>query len=158
MLFMEHTVRYYEPVAQPLSRYGFPVAVFNPLLLKGYGSNSLRNVKTYRRTPKRLRGTVLTTGRRCVNINLWRELKTRNRQFQLATKNKTAFANTLTSLLNQSFPNARRFFTGPARKDGSQKWADFVITFWHLDCVRSVSLNVSRRTQFTTSHRVLASR
>ena len=25
------------------------------------------------------------------------------------------------------------------RKDGSQKWADFAMTFWHMDCVRCVS-------------------
>lgn len=44
--FMEHIGRYYEPVAQMLCQYGVPVVAFNPLLLKEYGSNILRNVKT----------------------------------------------------------------------------------------------------------------
>lgn len=48
-------------------------------------------------------------------------LKSLNRQFQLA--------NNLTSLLDTSFFNARSFFTGPTRKDESQKWLDFVMTF-----------------------------
>ena len=69
------------------------------------------------------------------------ELKTLNRQFQLASKNKVAFTNNLTALLDASYPNIRSHFTSPARKDGSQKWVDFVVTFWHVDCVRSVSLN-----------------
>ena len=33
----------------------------------------------------------------------------------------------------------RGWFNSPVRKDGSQKWVDFALTFWHVDCVRSVS-------------------
>ena len=29
----------------------------------------------------------------------------------------------------------------PPRSDGSQKWVDFVYTYWHVDCVRKMSLN-----------------
>ena len=145
MVFMEHTGRYYEPVAQTLSQHGLPVAAFNPLLLKGYGSNSLRNVKTDKADARKIARYGLDYWQELRQYSLVDthryELKTLNRQFQLATKNKTAFANNLTSLLEQSFPNARSFFTGPARKDGSQKWVDFVMTFWHVDCVRAVSLN-----------------
>lgn len=46
MVFMEHTVCYCEPVGQTLALNGFPVAAFNPLLSKGYGSNSLHHGKT----------------------------------------------------------------------------------------------------------------
>ena len=30
-------------------------------------------------------------------------------------------------------------FTSPVRNDGRQKWVDFVCTFYHRDCVSSVS-------------------
>ena len=43
---MEHTGRYYEPVAQALHTAGFYVSAVNPLLIKEYGGNSLRRVKT----------------------------------------------------------------------------------------------------------------
>ena len=69
------------------------------------------------------------------------QLKTLNRQYQLASKNRTACANNLIALLEQSFPGIRSLFDSPVRSDGSQKWVDFVDTFWHLDCVARLSLN-----------------
>jgi len=58
----------------------------------------------------------------------------------LASKNRTACSNNLVALLDQSFPGVRGWFDSPVRKDGSQKWVDFAMTFWHVDCVRSVGL------------------
>ena len=43
---MEHTGRYYEAVAKALHEAGFFVCAVNPLLIKEYGANSLRRVKT----------------------------------------------------------------------------------------------------------------
>jgi hypothetical protein len=69
------------------------------------------------------------------------DLKTLNRQFQLASKQKTATANNLIALQEQSFPGIRKLFDSPARSDGTQKWVDFTHDFWHVDCVRGGSLN-----------------
>ncbi len=69
------------------------------------------------------------------------ELKTLNRQFHLASKNRVAAVNNLTALLDMAYPGMREWFTSPVRPDGTQKWVDFAETFWHVDCVRSVSLN-----------------
>ena len=54
---------------------------------------------------------------------------------------KTAMKNNLIALLDQTFPGANEFFDSPARSNGSQKWVDFVYTYWHVDCVRSKSLD-----------------
>ena len=43
---MEHTGRYYEPVAQYIHESGVFVSAVNPLLIREYGNNSLRRVKT----------------------------------------------------------------------------------------------------------------
>ena len=43
---MEHTGRYYEPVANVLHEAGLYVSAVNPLLIREYGGNSLRRVKT----------------------------------------------------------------------------------------------------------------
>ena len=64
-----------------------------------------------------------------------------NRQFQLAIKQKTATANNLIALQEQSFPGIRKLFDSPVRGDGTQKWVDLTHDFWHVDCVRSGSLN-----------------
>lgn len=45
-IIMEHTGRYYEPVARLLHDSGLFVSVVNPKLIKDYGNNSLRKVKT----------------------------------------------------------------------------------------------------------------
>ena len=49
--------------------------------------------------------------------------------------------NNLIALLDQSYPGANDLFDSPARSDGSQKWVDFVYTYWHVDCVRGKSLS-----------------
>ena len=69
------------------------------------------------------------------------QLKTMNRQFGFYMAHKTAMKNNLIALLDQTFPGANSFFDSPARSDGSQKWVDFVYTYWHVDCVRSKSLD-----------------
>ena len=68
------------------------------------------------------------------------DLKTLNRQFHLASKQKTATTNNLIALLEQSFPGVRKCFDSPVRSDGTQKWVDFAHDFWHADCVRKHSL------------------
>ena len=65
-----------------------------------------------------------------------------NRQFGFYVKQKTAMKNNLIGILDQTFPGANTYFDSPARNDGSQKWVDFIDTYWHVDCIRNMSLNV----------------
>ena len=142
---MEHTGRYYEPVAQVIHEQGLFVSAVNPLLIREYGGNSLRRVKTDKADAKKIARYGLDNWaelREHTPMDTTRyELKTLNRQFHLASKNRTACSNNLVALLDQSFPGANRWFDSPVRKDGSQKWVDFAMTFWHVDCVRSASLS-----------------
>ena len=68
------------------------------------------------------------------------QLKTLNRQQGLYSKTKTMMKNNLIALLDQTYPGANSLFDSPVREDGSQKWVDFAMTFWHVDCVRGMSL------------------
>lgn len=142
---MEHTGRYYEPVAQALHTAGFYVSAVNPLLIKEYGGNSLRRVKTDKADAMKIARYALDNWSELRDYTpmdtIRYDLKTLNRQFQLASKQKTAVSNNLIALLEQSFPGVRKCFDSPVRKDGTQKWVDFVYTFWHADCVRKNSLN-----------------
>ncbi len=66
---MEHTGRYYEPVAKALHDAGLYVSAVNPLLIKEYSVNSLRRVKTDRADAV-MPTMRLTTGQICEIIPL----------------------------------------------------------------------------------------
>lgn len=140
---LEHTGRYYEPVAQTLHDAGIFVSAVNPLLIKEYGNNSLRKIKTDKADSLKIARYGLDNWvdlREHTSMDTIRyQLKSMNRQYGLYSKNKTAFKNNLIALLDQTYPGANALFDSPARADGSQKWVDFVASFWHVDCVRNVS-------------------
>lgn len=142
---MEHTGRYYEPVATWLSDAGIFVSAVNPILIKEFGDDSLRTPKTDKADSKKIARYTLD---RWANLKQYgsmdktrNQLKTMNRQFGFYMAQKTAMKNNLISLLDQTYPGANDFFDSPARSDGSQKWVDFVHTYWHVDCVRGRSLS-----------------
>lgn len=66
------------------------------------------------------------------------QLKLYSRQYDLYMKNAVALQNNLISLTDKTFPGVNELFSSPERADGSQKWIDFVITFWHCECIRLV--------------------
>lgn len=51
---MEHTGRYYEPVASWLSDAGIFVSAVNPILIKAFGDDSLRAPKTDKADAKKI--------------------------------------------------------------------------------------------------------
>ena len=141
---MEHTGRYYEPIAKRLRQSGVFVSAVNPKLVKDYDNNSLRKVKTDKADAIKIARYTLDKWYELKQYSLMDELraqlKTMNRQYGFYTKHKTAFKNNLISLLDLTFPGANDFFNSDVRKDGSQKWVDFVSTYWHVEVVRSMSL------------------
>lgn len=143
-VILEHTGRYYESIANVLHENGLWVSAVNPLLVKEYGNNWLRRVKTDKADAKKLARYGLdnwTALREYTGMDETRyNLKTLNRQFQLASRQRTESANHLISLLEQSLPGIRKLFDSPPKKDGHQKWVDFVSRFYHAGCVRGVTL------------------
>ncbi len=142
---MEHTGRYYEPVATWLSDAGIFVSAVNPILIKDFGDDSLRTPKTDKADSKKIARYTLDRWAKLKQYGSMdktrNQLKTMNRQFGFFMAQKTAMKNNLIALLDQTYPGANDFFDSPARNDGSQKWVDFVHTYWHVDCVRSKTLN-----------------
>ena len=140
---MEHTGRYYEPVAQFLHNEGIFVSAVNPKLIKDYGNNTLRKVKTDAADSRKIAQYGLD---RWANLRqhtpmdtIRYQLKTLNRQQGLYSKTKTMMKNNLIALLDQTYPGANALFDSPVREDGTQKWVDFAASFWHADCVRGMS-------------------
>jgi transposase len=140
---MESTGNYHAPVAWLLHNVGLYVSVVNAMLVRGYGNNSLRRVKTDRKDAVKLANYGLDhwlTLPRYVPEEATRlMLKNCYRQYQQYSKVQTMLKNNLLSLLYTAFPDANRLFSSPPRADGSEKWVDFVAVFWHCECVYELS-------------------
>lgn len=151
-IVMEHTGRYYEPMARQLAGADFFVSAVNPKLIKDYGNNSLRKVKTDKADALKIARYALDNWQDLCQYTsmdtLRNQLKTLNQQFAFYTKQKTASKNNLIALLDMTYPGVNTLFDSPARDDGSQKWVDFAESFWHVDCVRGIGL-----TAFTERYR-----
>lgn len=149
---MEHTGRYYEPVARFLHDEGIYVSAVNPKLIKDYGNNTLRKVKTDAADSRKIARYGLDNWaelRQHTPMDTIRyQLKTLNRQQALYSKTKTMMKNNLIALLDQTYPGVNALFDSPVREDGTQKWVDFAASFWHVDAVRGMSL-----TAFTERYR-----
>ena len=144
-ILMEHTGRYYEPLLQWLAASDLFVTAVNPKLIKDFGNNTLRKVKTDKADAKKIARYALDNWcdlRQHTGMDTTRtQLKTMNRQFAFCMKQKTACKNNLIALIDQVYPGANTYFESPARADGSQKWVDYVLTFWHVDYVCSMTLS-----------------
>ena len=148
---MEATGRYHEPVAAALHEYGIHVMVMNPLFIKQSGG-SIRKVKTDKADARKIAKYALDNWadlREYIPMDTIREqLKLSSRQYNLYMKNVVALQNNLISLTDKVFPGVNELFSSPDRADGSQKWVDFIMTFWHYECV-----NLASEATFTERYR-----
>jgi transposase len=141
---MEHTGVYYQVVAETLVKAGVRVSVVNPVLINQYGNNTLRKVSTDRTSSVKIARYALDNREELreygISDTLRDHLKSIARQFNFEDKTLSAHTNRLYSLLERSFPRVDEFFGGPAKSNGHQKRIDFVIEFWHNDCVSLLPL------------------
>lgn len=140
---MEATGRYHEPVAAALHESGIYVSVLNPLYIKQSGGGSIRKVKTDKADAMKIAKYCLDNWvdlREYTPMEAVRQqLKLCSRQYDLYVKTIVGLQNNLISLTDKTFPGVNELFKSPERADGHQKWVDFVLTFWHCDCVNMVS-------------------
>ena len=143
---MEATGNYHLPIAVALHEAGIYVSVVNDMLVHDYGNNSLRRAKTDKKDAIKLANygldRWLTLPEFSPEAEIRMQLKTCCRQYQQYSKVQTMLNNNLISLLDTVFPGVNRLFSSPARADGSEKWVDFVETFWHCECVSGLSQKV----------------
>ena len=143
-IIMECTGTYHLPLAYALYESGLDVYIVNPLLIHGFGNNSIRKVKTDKADSVKIANYGLNNW---LDLHLYipeddvrQMLKVYSRQYNKYNKLKTILKNNLISLLEQTFPGVNELFTSPPRKsDGHEKWIDFAKTFWHCECICSLS-------------------
>lgn len=142
-VIMEATGRYHEPIAAALHEYGIYVCVLNPLFIKQSGGGSIRKVKTDKADAMKIAKYGLDNWvelREYTPMDTVRQqLKLCSRQYNLYMKTVVSLQNNLISLTDKTFPGVNELFSSPERADGHQKWVDFVMTFWHCDCICRVS-------------------
>ena len=136
---MEATGHYHLPVAWMLHNAGIYVSVVNPMLIHNYGNNTIRKGKTDKKDARKIANYAIDNWDSLPQYfpeeDVRLMLKNCYRQYELFTKIRTMMKNNLISLLDVAFPDVNHLFTSPRRADGSEKWLDFVETFWHCQCV-----------------------
>lgn len=146
-IVLEHTGKYYQPIARYLFALGYFVSVVNPKLIHDFGNNSIRKVKTDKADSVKIANYALANWDSLspydFEDDVRLQLKTYCRQYYYYLNNRTSLKNNLISILDQTFPDCNTLFT-TKKLDGSAKWIDFAVRFWHRDCVTRYS-----RSEFT---------
>lgn len=141
---MECTGTYYQPIAYGLHDEKFFVSAVHAQIIHNFGNNTIRKVKTDRADALKIANYGLThwmeLPRYYPEEDIRRQLKAYSRQYNKYGKLKTMLKNNFIALTDQTFPGVNELFTSPPRpSDGHQKWVDFAATFWHCECVHSLS-------------------
>jgi transposase len=150
---MECTGSYHLPVARALHAAGFFVSAVNPVLIHGFGNNTIRKRHNDKADSVKIANEAwsnwLELPKYAPEEEIRQSLKLFSRQYNKYNKVKTMLTNNLISLIDQTFPGLKELFTSPVREsDGHEKWLDFAARFWHCECVGGVSLNA-----FTEAYR-----
>jgi transposase len=142
-VIMEATGRYHEPIAAALHDSGIYVSVLNPILIHQSGGGSVRKVKSDKKDALKIAKYGLDNWEKLREYTpmetMRQQLKLFSRQYNLYMKTVVALQNNLISLSDKTFPGVNELFTSPQRADGHQKWVDFVVSFWHCECVCRMS-------------------
>ena len=142
-VLMEATGRYHEPVAAALHEHGIFVSVLNPLYVKQSSGGSIRKVKTDKADAMKIAKYALDNWVKLQEYTpmdaIRQQLKLYSRQYDLYMKTNVALQNNLISLTDKVYPGVNELFSSPERPDGHQKWVDYVMTFWHRDCLCRIS-------------------
>lgn len=141
---MECTGTYHLPVAYTLHDAGLFVSTVNPIITHNYDNNSIRKARNDRTDAIKIANYTLTNWLKLTQYipeeDIRHMLKVYSRQYNKYKKLNTMLKNNLISLLDSTYPGANELFSSPPRrKDGHEKWVDFVAHFWHCKCVYSHS-------------------
>lgn len=145
-IVMEHTSMYWQPIAQTLLEAGFFVSVVNAMLIHDFTDNSIRKIKTDNADALKIANYALTfwseLHRYSGEDEVRQMLKMQSRLYERTMNISVNLKNGLISLTDQAFPDVNKVFGSELRTTrGHVKWVDFVLKFWHKDCVAAVSLN-----------------
>jgi len=143
-IIIESTGQYHEPILQCSIKLGFFISVINPILTNEYGNNSIRKVKTDKEDALKIARYGIDNWHHLHEYlprdTIRHQLKTLSRQYNLNIKTIRQYENNLIAILDNTMPGANKLFASRKRKDGRQKWIDFVQHYHHADNITMLDL------------------
>jgi len=137
---MECTGWYHYPVANALHKAGLFVSTVHAKLIHDYSNNTIRKVKTDKADSIKIANYGLSNWLELKQYlpeeDIRIMLKTFSRQYSKYQDLKTMLKNNFIALTDRTFPGVNELLTStPRKKDGHEKWLDFALSFWHCECV-----------------------
>lgn len=136
-IIMEATGNYHLPIYHYFKEKGFFVSVINPLEMKRYRCQGIRNPKTDRIDSMIIAQFGIDYWYRieCQNdrSQLRQELRLLGRQYEQYMKVRVARCQALNSLIDQTMPGVYGLLNDFDKNNGKDKLCDFIYDFWHRD-------------------------
>ena len=142
---MEATGTYHLPVSSYLKEKGFTVIIVNPLEMKRYRCQGIRNPKT-----DKIDAVIIAQ----YGIDFWyrnneslamneqrEELRFLGMQYQKFMKVRTDRCIALCELMDRSNPGIYDYLNGYNKNTGKDRLCDFVEEYWHRDLILKYSEN-----------------
>lgn len=157
---METTGHYHEPILKAFLDAGIFVSAVNPSLIKHHDSdeNPLRKVKSDPADTKNSQVHLWQVGKSASAFCYgYYSHTTENIEYTIpllyAAKSLMEEQSYFSS--GSDLSRRKRPIWQPVRSDGSEKWIDYVHSFWHADCVRKIGLKAftERYQNFCKHHR-----
>lgn len=140
---MEATGTYHLPVASYLQERGYEVIIVNPLEMKRYRCQGIRNPKT-----DRIDALIIAQ----FGIDFWyrkneslamdekrEELRFLGMQYQKFMKVRTDRCIALCDLMDRSMPGIYAYLDGYNKNTGNDRLSDFAEVYWHRDLILKYS-------------------
>ena len=140
---MEATGTYHLPVASYLKEKGYEVIIVNPLEMKRYRCQGIRNPKT-----DRIDALIIAQ----FGIDFWyrkneniamdekrEELRFLGMQYQKFMKVRTDRCIALCDLMDRSMPGIYAYLDGYNKNTGNDRLSDFAEVYWHRDLILKYS-------------------
>ena len=141
---MEATGAYHLPILSYMKENGFFVALINPLEMKRYRCQGIRNAKT-----DKIDSRIIAN----YGIDFWYhltdfkpseqyyvELRLLGRQYRQYMKFRVENVLTLANMLDQTMPGIKTLLSDWNKYTGKDKLADFAYEYWHFD-------NITKKTE-----------
>lgn len=140
---MEATGTYHLPILSYLKEKGFFVALVNPLEMKRYRCQGIRNVKT-----DKIDSVIIAN----YGIDFWyrlsdfrsnekeyMELRLLGRQYRQYMKFRVENVLSLANILDQTMPGIKTLLSDWNKYTGKDKLSDFAYKYWHFDNIKKKS-------------------
>ena len=140
---MEATGAYHLPILSYLKEKGFFVAIINPLEMKRYRCQGIRNAKTDKIDARIIANYGIDFWHHLTDFKAseqhYMELRLLGRQYRQYMKFRVENVQALANMLDQTMPGIKSILSDWNKNTGKDKLADFAYEYWHFDNIKKKS-------------------